>query len=78
MAADEFKASYIQACEAKAVKPRDELIAVLNSAAATGCDMGAYVRAACVRVLTSPCIVVVLCVMPCVCLLAGWLAARRS
>lgn len=35
-AADEFKASYIQACEAKNVKPRDELISVLNTAAATG------------------------------------------
>lgn len=35
-AADEFKASYIAKCEDKNVKPRDELLAVLNTAAATG------------------------------------------
>lgn len=37
-AADEFKASYVAACEAKDVKPRDELLSVLNTAAATGAD----------------------------------------
>lgn len=38
MAADEFKAAYIDTCEAKNVKPREELINALNVAAAHGAD----------------------------------------